>query len=328
MVRRVFLITFALAAVGAACALPAEPQAGQRAPHSPRFVRAWGKKGAGEGEFHTPISIAVSKAGHLFVADFNNRRVQKFDPDGKFLGLFPVPGKPGGIALDAAGQVWVSLWGPDRIAVFTGEGKPLRQWGKTGRGDGEFKFPAGLAVGPDGSVYLADDVNRRIQRFSPEGKFLGKWGKGGTGPGEFGGPGTEKLHPDFRTSGPSFLAFDGRGVLHATDGRGGRVHRFTADGKFLSAWGSNEDRPGAFGGRPKNLPGPTGIAFDGQGRVWVAATSNRVQLFTAEGKYLTGFGKRGAGPGEFRTPHGLAVDGRGRLYVADTQNHRIQQFAP
>src|SRR5262249_7461370 len=194
---------------------------------------------------------------------------------------FAVAGKPGGIALDRAGNVYVSLFDKDRIAVYTPAGKLLRQWGKTGRGDGEFKFPAGLAVGPDGSVFLGDDVHRRIPKLSATGKFLTKWGKGGDGPGEFGGKGTEKLHPDFRTSGPAFLAFDAKGVLYATDGRGGKVHRFTADGKFLSSWGNNEDKPGGFGGRPKNLPGPTGIAIDRAGRVWVASTGNRGQHFTA-----------------------------------------------
>ncbi len=327
MLRWLSLVTGAVA-IGAAAVSPQTPPADPPAAEAPRFVRAWGKKGSGSGEFHTPIGIAVSKAGEVFVADLNNRRVQRFDADGAFLSAFDTPGKPGGIALDGADRVYVSLFDKDRIAAFTEAGTLLRQWGRTGRGDGEFKFPAGLAVGPDGSVYLGDDVNRRVQRFSPAGEFLAKWGKGGTGPGEFGGPGTEKLHPDFRTSGPNFLAFDAKGVLYATDGRGGKVHRFTAGGKFLGSWGSNDDRPGGFGGRPKNLPGPTGICIDGRGGVWVAATSGHVQRFSAVGEYQAGFGKRGSGPGEFHTPHGVASDGRGRLYVADTQNQRIQQFAP
>jgi hypothetical protein len=57
------------------------------------------------------------------------------------------------------------------------------------------------------------------------------------------------------------------------------------------------------------------------------ATNNRLQLFTAEGKYLTGFGAKGVGEGEFQLPHGLAIDSQGFLYVVDTRNHRIQKFA-
>src|SRR5262249_11080912 len=144
------------------------------------------------------------------------------------------------------------------------------QWGKTGRGDGELTFPTGLAVGPDGLVYVADNGNRRIQKFSPQGKFLARWGQGGEGPGQFGGTGADKLPPTFGR-GPGFLAFDGMGLLNATDARGGKVHRFKPDGTLVSSWGSNADGPGGFGGRPKS-PGPMGIAIDRQGRVWVAAT--------------------------------------------------------
>jgi DNA-binding beta-propeller fold protein YncE len=294
--------------------------------HSPRFVRAWGKKGAAPGEFNAPIGIAIDRHDHIFVTDLGNQRVQQFDADGKFLGAFAVPGPAGGIAVGPDGTVYVSqTFVKNRIVAFTPKGKLLRQWGKTGSGDGEFQYPAGLAVGPDGSVYVADNFNRRIQKFSPQGKFLAKWGTGGDGPGQFGGKGADKLPGAFGI-GPGFLAFDGKGLLHATDARGGKVHRFRPDGTFVSSWGSSDDGPGGFGGRPKSR-GPMGIAIDKQERVWVA-TNNRLQLFTARGKYLTGFGNKGVGKGEFQTPHGLAIDSKGHLYVVDTHNHRIQKFAP
>ena len=317
-----------LRAVASPSGVPSGDETTRTEPSPPRFVRTWGKKGAGEGEFHSPIGIAINKSDHVFVTDLSNMRVQKFDAEGKFLAAFAVSGNPGGIALDGAGHVYISLFDKGRIAVYTEAGKLLREWGKTGKADCEFQSPAGLAVGPDGAVYVGDDANRRVQKFFPDGKFLAKWGEGGAGPGQFGGEGTEKLPPGFRTSGPNFLAFNSKGVLYATDGRGGKVHRFTAEGKFVSAWGSNKAEPGGFGGRPRNLPGPTGICIDKHDRVWVAATSNRVQLFTTDGKFLLGFGSLGEGQGQFRTPHGLALSSHGHLYVVDAQNHRIQEFAP
>ena len=325
--RRILLFTFLGAFSASLESSEPTPKVPGESAAPPKFVRTWGKKGGADGEFHVPINIAVNKTDVLFVTDLANERVQKFDADGKFLAAFKVPGKPSGIAVNAKGEVFVSLWIKDRIAVFTESGTLIREWGKSGRGDGEFRFPASLAIGPDGNVYLGDDVNRRVQKFSADGKFLTKWGKGGSGPGEFGGEGTEKLHPDYRTSGPAFLTFSREGILYATDGRGGKVHRFTSGGKFISSWGSNEDKPGGFGGRA-DLPGPTGICIDQKNRVWVASTNNRIQLFTADGEYLLGFGKKGEGPGEFHTPHGLTVDSRGNLYVVDTTNNRIQKFAP
>src|SRR5260370_16672237 len=50
-----------------------------------KFVRAWGKLGAGPGEFSQPHSIALDSKGRVYVADRNNARIQVFDSKGKFL---------------------------------------------------------------------------------------------------------------------------------------------------------------------------------------------------------------------------------------------------
>jgi len=50
-----------------------------------KFIKTWGKKGTGPGEFDTPHSLAFDSKGRLFVADRNNNRLQIFDQDGKFL---------------------------------------------------------------------------------------------------------------------------------------------------------------------------------------------------------------------------------------------------
>lgn len=238
--------------------------------------------------------------------------------EGKKPGEFQAPI---GIAIDRADNVFVADLYNQRVQQFDAEGRSIASFSVAGH-------PGGIAIGPGGNVFLADDVHHRIQVFSPAGDLLRVIGRPGDGSGQFGGAGTEKFHPDLRTTGPSFLAFDRDGVLFATEARRGKVHRFTTEGKFLSVWGSNKVEPGGFGGRSKNLPGPTGICVDGQGRVWVAATNHRVQLFTTEGRYLRGLGEKGTGPGQFHTPHGLAMDSKGNLYVVDTQNHRIQKFAP
>ena len=50
-----------------------------------KFVKEWGKWGAGPGEFKTPHALALDSRGRLFVADRANHRIQIFDQDGKFL---------------------------------------------------------------------------------------------------------------------------------------------------------------------------------------------------------------------------------------------------
>ncbi|HJT77499.1 MAG TPA: NHL repeat-containing protein [Gemmataceae bacterium] len=312
-----------------------KPAAG--APARPgRFVLAWGKKGDGPGEFNIPIGIALGPHGDLFVSDFYNARVQRFSTAGKLLSAFPVLPNPGGIAVDRDGSVYLTHFSamrlkeepkPSRVTVYGPDGKLLREWGKTGTGPGEFDYPGGIAVSPAGRVYVCDQTNRRVQVFDRQGKFLFKWGRYGTGPGEFGG----NINPKSRVGGPQFVALDAAGHVFTTEGSVGRVQVFTADGKFLRAWGSNDDRPGAFGGSYRqikgSLRGPVGICVDAGGRLWVSAVSGRVQQFTADGKYLRGVGQgQGSGPGQFVAPHGVVTDGHGNLYVVDGHNCRVQKF--
>jgi DNA-binding beta-propeller fold protein YncE len=289
----------------------------------PRCLLTWGKKGTAQSEFRSPIGIAISAADEIFVTEFKNNRVQKFATDGKFLAAFSCAEVPGGIAVDKSGNVYVAPLMSHKVCVYSPAGKLLREWGKQGKGDGEFDQPGGIAVAPDGTVYVADQVNRRVQRFTPEGKFLLKWGEYGSKPGQF--DGKEKL-PN-RTGGPNFVAVDRQGNVYTTEAALGRIQKFSSEGKVLLGFGDNSTGPGGFGGRPNNLPGPIAVCVDKQGRIWVSATNNRVQQFSAEGKFLRGFGKEGSEPGEFRTPHGLAIDSKGHLYVVDAQNQRIQKFA-
>ncbi len=203
--------------------------------------------------------------------------------------------------------------------------KTLAPHGKLGAGDGEFNQPGGIAISKAGVVYVADHVNRRVQCFTRNGKFLGKWGEYGSKPGQFDGV----ENPKSRTGGPHFLAFDRDGNVFTTEAKLGRVQKFTPEGKPLLAFGDNGTQPGGFGGRPKNLPGPIGIAIDRWNRIWVSSTNNRVQCFASDGKFLFGLESLDPGdkPGQFHTPHALAFDSKDRLYVVDAQNQRIQKFA-
>jgi len=301
------------------------------------FLKEWGEEGSEPGEFHFPIGVAVSAADEVFVTDFYNDRVQKFSTEGKLLAVLPVLPNPGGIAIGPSGDLYLSHFAErkreerttDRISVYDPTGKLLRQWGRTGDRDGEFDCPGGLAVGRDGRVFVADQTNRRVQAFDGRGTFLTTWGEHGSKPGQFGG----KVSIRSRVGGPQFLALDGRGNLYTTEGSEGRVQKFTEEGKFLLAWGDNDDKPGGFGGafrgfkdRKATLQGPVAICVDRDDTIWVSAVCGRIQRYTSEGEYLGGFGSQGTGPGEFYAPHGLAFDRLGRLYVVDAYNHRIQKF--
>jgi sugar lactone lactonase YvrE len=72
------------------------------------------------------------------------------------------------------------------------------------------------------------------------------------------------------------------------------------------------------------LVAPNGDIFVGDGHG--GATNARVMKFSADGKFIKTWGKKGTAAGEFSYPHGLAMDSAGRLFVADRENNRIQIF--
>ncbi len=62
-----------------------------------KFIKAWGKKGSGPGEFDTLHSIALDSKGRIFIADRGNSRIQIFDQDGKFIDQWKQFGRPSGL---------------------------------------------------------------------------------------------------------------------------------------------------------------------------------------------------------------------------------------
>lgn len=118
----------------------------------------------------------------------------------------------------------------------------------------------------------------------------------------------------------------------ASAGRGHAVYKFTPAGKLLLTIGS----PGKAGNPPESLNEPNSIAEAPNGDLFISEghggqnpkappdTVARISRFTADGKYISSFGKLGSGPAEFRTPHDLVIDAQGRLVVADRGNRRIQ----
>jgi DNA-binding beta-propeller fold protein YncE len=73
-----------------------------------KFIKAWGKRGSGPGEFDTPHAIAMDSRGRIFVGDRANNRVQIFDQEGKFLDEWKQFSRPSGIFIDAKDTIYVA----------------------------------------------------------------------------------------------------------------------------------------------------------------------------------------------------------------------------
>ena len=73
-----------------------------------KFIKTWGKKGTGPGEFDTPHNLAFDSRGRLFVADRGNARIQIFDQEGTFLEQWKQFGRPSGIYIDKSDTLYAA----------------------------------------------------------------------------------------------------------------------------------------------------------------------------------------------------------------------------
>lgn len=134
--------------------------------------RELGGRGTAHGFFNYPTAIALA-GDTLLVGDTLNFRIEEFDARtlefrGSFGELGDAPGdmpRAKGLAIDSAGQVWVSDAYLDRVSLFSPEGHLLLVLGRPGSDPGEFAYPAGIAAAADGRVAVVESLNRRVQVF-------------------------------------------------------------------------------------------------------------------------------------------------------------------
>ena len=131
------------------------------------FLKQWGKKGTGEGEFNLPHAICLDARGRVYVGDRENNRVQVFDADGRFLAQWKESGAPYGLFLTRGGRLFVADGRANWIKVLDLQGRPLGRWGEKGKAPGQFKMPHMLCMDSRGAVYVAEVDGRRVQKFVP-----------------------------------------------------------------------------------------------------------------------------------------------------------------
>jgi peptidylamidoglycolate lyase len=152
-----------------------------------KVLRSWGS-----GIFIMPHGLAIDHDDHVWITDVGLHQVFKFSAKGELLLTLGEKGKPGSdtmhfnqptdLAFAPDGSFYVSDgYGNSRIMKFSPEGRFLFQWGKKGKGNGEFDIPHSLDLDSGGNVYVADRGNHRVQAFTAAGKFLQQWTREGWG---------------------------------------------------------------------------------------------------------------------------------------------------
>ena len=282
------------------------------------YERKWGQAGSGKGRFALPFDVATDQKGSVYVVDYNNHMVQKFDIDGNFLLQWGGLGThktnlyyPVGISTDKDGNVYVVEHGAHTVKKFSSSGDLLAVFGGYGTGPDELYYPFDVAVDSVGNIFVVELQNHRIKVFDAAGRYLRTWGSRGSANG------------DFHT--PNRIAIDAGDNVYVSDYVNHRIQKFDTSGKFLATWGTYGTGDGQF-------RYPYGVATDGSGNVFVVEYFNRVQQFDAAGNFITKWGSAGSSDGQFRYPRGIAIHDGGEcegtsFFVADAYNYRIQKFS-
>jgi DNA-binding beta-propeller fold protein YncE len=132
---------------------------------SAKLTKSWGGQGTGPGQFDTSHSIIVDAKGLVYVADRQNRRVQIFDGDGKYIKEWKYAGLPCGLYIGPGQQMYLVSGFAGQILKLDGNGKAIAATGQPGKQLGEFGEAHYMTMGPQGEIYVADTVNATLHKF-------------------------------------------------------------------------------------------------------------------------------------------------------------------
>ena len=136
-----------------------------------KFIKAWGKRGTGPGEFNLPHTLVIDSRGRLLVGDRSNNRIQIFDQDGTFIDQWTQFGTPSGIFIAADDTLYVVDYNVKK-GVFIGSAR-----------DGAVKYKLddavaeGVAVDKDGNIYVGETVPGTTLTGQPGGHIVRKFEK-------------------------------------------------------------------------------------------------------------------------------------------------------
>ena len=212
-----------------------------------------------------------------------------------------------GVGVDSKGKIYAADQGVDAVFIFDPEDKSHVELIGNGK-QANFGLIAGLALDDDDRLFVVDTNERHVLVFNPQHEQEGTLGGG-------------------MLVRPSGVAIDRQNrFVYVADTGNDVVDVFDADNyKFLRQMGKpskkhDQTEPGTF-----SLP--EGVAVDRDGNVYVADTFNdRVEIFDANGGFISTFGQNGDGPADFERPKGIAVDCDGHIWVADAVQSKVKVF--
>jgi sugar lactone lactonase YvrE len=305
--------------------------------------------------FRTPAGIAIDATGTIYIGDTGNNTIRKIDTSGVVSTLAGLAGAAGSqdgfgtaarfnrpyhIVIDANGSIYVADGGNNTIRQVTAAGSVSTIAGNAGIAgnvDGDsttarFNLPKGITIDASGTLGVADTGNNEVRKVS-NGTVSTLTGTNRSSAGSEDGP---LLSARFYF--PYDLARDADGNLFVADYANDTIRKITPDGivsTIAGAVGIDGYVDGV--GSAARFNGPTGVAADRFGNVYVADSDNYVvRKITSAGVVSTLAGQPGV-PGSsdgtgaaahFKYTRALAADSNGNVYVADAFNNNIRKITP
>ena len=304
-----------------------------------------------------PYGMIFDSSGNLYVLDVANNVVREITTDGV---IHTVAGNgsagysgdggqataarlssPQGIALDAAGNLYIADSGNNVIRMVTTAGviSTFAGNGTAGEsGDGGpataamLNVPYGLVFDHSGILFVSDYGGNTIREITPDGKI---YTVVGTGVGGYSGDGGIATVAQLNL--PRSIALDAAENLYIADTGNQVIREVTLDGVIHTIAGTGTAGATGDGGQATAamLHDPIDLVIDGSGGLFIAdATNNVIREITPDGIIHTvaGTGAQGylgdGGPATAATliaPYGVAVDASGNLLIGDTYNNAIRK---
>jgi DNA-binding beta-propeller fold protein YncE len=137
------------------------------------FIKSWGSRGSGNGEFRTAHSIAVDASGNVYVADRGNNRIQVFDNDGNFKSAITSAGDPQALCITKGPHQYLYSSNSNpvtdidhggEISKMELDGTLVARFGHAGTQLREFGAVNEIDCRAPGQLYLAEAGNWRVTK--------------------------------------------------------------------------------------------------------------------------------------------------------------------